>query len=270
MKATVVVDNNGAQGLEGEWGLCIYVEYEGKKILLDAGASGLFVKNAEGLGISLEDIDFAVLSHAHFDHGNGMREFFEANRKAKFYLREGSGENCYKKVFRAVKYIGIPRGILEEYGDRIVFAEGDYRIMDGVRLIPHDGPVPRRIGRSDHLYIRQDGHLRPDDFRHEQSLVFEVPDGIVVFNSCSHGGADRIIREAQDAYPGKKVLGMIGGFHLFNRTDDEVRSFAARLKDAGAQYIYTGHCTGERGYQILSEELGDMVRPLFVGQTMEF
>ena len=84
MRATVVVDNKPTGGLTGEWGLCIYIEYEGKNILLDAGASDLFVKNAERLGLRLEDVDAAVLSHAHYDHANGMEAFFRRNDQAKF------------------------------------------------------------------------------------------------------------------------------------------------------------------------------------------
>ena len=94
MKATVVVDNIKNNEIPGEWGLCISIEYEDKKILLDTGASTLFSKNAEKLGISLRDVDAAVLSHAHYDHANGMEEFFKINNKAKFYLRDGCAENC--------------------------------------------------------------------------------------------------------------------------------------------------------------------------------
>ena len=39
MEATVVVDNRGNGILSGEWGLCIYIEYGEKHILLDTGAS---------------------------------------------------------------------------------------------------------------------------------------------------------------------------------------------------------------------------------------
>ena len=34
--------------------------------------------------------------------------------------------------------------------------------------------------------------------------------------------------------------------------------------------IYTGHCTGDNGYRILSRELGGMVHQLCVGLEMEF
>ncbi len=46
MRATVLVDNLEHNGLKGEWGLSIYIEYRDKKILLDTGASGLFAENA--------------------------------------------------------------------------------------------------------------------------------------------------------------------------------------------------------------------------------
>ena len=97
MKATVVVDNIKGCGLSSEWGLCIYIEYGDKVVLLDTGASELFVKNAEELGLDLAEVDFAALSHGHYDHANGMRAFFKANSNAPFYLQKGSGENCYDK-----------------------------------------------------------------------------------------------------------------------------------------------------------------------------
>ncbi len=44
-KITVIVDNKENTDLQGEWGLSILVEYGGKKILLDAGQTGLFLEN---------------------------------------------------------------------------------------------------------------------------------------------------------------------------------------------------------------------------------
>jgi 7,8-dihydropterin-6-yl-methyl-4-(beta-D-ribofuranosyl)aminobenzene 5'-phosphate synthase len=115
MKATVLVDNIAYEKIPGEWGLSIYIEYGKHQILLDTGASGLFIKNAEKLGIDIKKIDFAVLSHAHFDHANGMEDFFFTNLKAKFYLREGSAENQYIRKWFFSKYIGIKKKTLKTF-----------------------------------------------------------------------------------------------------------------------------------------------------------
>ena len=81
MRATVLTDNTGNNELAGEWGLSFYIEYRDQKILLDAGQSGLFAENAEKLGINLADVDYAVLSHAHYDHVDGETIYKKALRR---------------------------------------------------------------------------------------------------------------------------------------------------------------------------------------------
>lgn len=88
MKATVLADNIGEGPLAGEWGLSIYIEYENKKILLDTGASALFTENAKAMDIPLENIDFGILSHAHYDHANGMEYFFKRKQACQILSAE--------------------------------------------------------------------------------------------------------------------------------------------------------------------------------------
>jgi len=270
MKATVLVDNTGAEGLTGEWGLSIHIAYEGHNILLDTGASGLFLRNAKALGLDIGAVDAAVLSHAHCDHANGMAAFFGSNRKAQFYLREGTAENAYKKVWLLKKYIGLPRGITTRYADRITYAKGDLKLYEGVWLVPHKTEGLETCGRRENMLCREGGRWQYDSFRHEQSLVFDTAEGLVIFNSCSHGGAAAIIDEVAATFPEKKVRAMIGGFHLYNKTEEEVRALAEKIRATGVGYICTGHCTKDRAYAILQEELGEAVHKLQVGMVMDF
>lgn len=269
MKATVLVDNIGSGALRGEWGLSIYIEYREKKILLDTGASGLFAENAEKMGIDLKAVDYAVLSHAHYDHSYGMKTFFDVNDKAKFYLRENSQENCYIKKWLLKKYIGLPAGILQEFADRIEFVTGDCELCEGVTIVPHKTKDLSAIGKRENMYVKENGKWRADDFSHEQSLVFDTSKGLVIFNSCCHGGAGNIIREVADTYPDKKVYALIGGFHLFNKSQQEVLDFAKQIKETGIEKIYTGHCTG-KAYDILEKELGEDIHKLQVKLMMDF
>lgn len=265
MKATVIVDNIRNEDIVGEWGLCICIEFEGKKILLDTGASYLFAENVEKLGIDLKEIDYGVLSHAHYDHGNGMEKFFELNEKAKFFLRRACKEKCYSQKMYYKKYIGLPKGMLKKYKDRIVYASGDYTVDEGITLIPHKTEGMKEIGKKEKMYIKTIGGFKWDDFSHEQSLVLDTKEGLIIFNSCCHGGAANIINEVAATYPDKKVKALIGGFHLYKRTDEEVRELAMKIKETGIQCIYTGHCTGDKAFEILKEELGESVQQLYVG-----
>ena len=76
LEMTVLIDNVAAEPLAGEWGLSILITADDRSILLDTGASHLFAQNAERLGIDLNSVDTGVLSHAHYDHSDGMDTFF--------------------------------------------------------------------------------------------------------------------------------------------------------------------------------------------------
>ncbi|MDO9326783.1 MAG: MBL fold metallo-hydrolase, partial [Methanoregula sp.] len=71
---TVLVEDTtlSDRAFESEAGLSFFIETAGKKCLFDTGLSGLFLTNAEKMGISLRDLDYLVLSHGHNDHTGGL------------------------------------------------------------------------------------------------------------------------------------------------------------------------------------------------------
>ena len=270
MRTVFLSDNISHCGLGSEWGLSIFLEYGGHVILLDTGAGPLFAENADALGLDLARVEFGVLSHAHYDHADGMGEFFRRNDHAPFYLRAGSGEDCYdQEAGGGWKYIGIRRGLLKSHADRIVFLDRPFSPLPGVTLLPHTTPNLMEKGVKAHMYRQTPCCMVPDDFSHEQSLIFETEKGLAVFNSCCHAGADVVVSEAAAAFPGKALYAVVGGFHLYDTPEAEVRDFARRLRETGVEHIITGHCTGEAGFAILREELGDRVRQTEVGLELE-
>ena len=266
LKALVLIDNIADEDLVGEWGLSIGVNWEEQSYLLDMGASDTFIRNAEALGFDISSVNMGVLSHGHYDHANGMLAFFEKNSHGKCYVRTGAQQAYYHKELFIRRYIGIPHELTTgEYSKRIEYVEGDYELAPGVWLIPHKTEGLAAVGKRNHMYRKQGRKWIPDDFSHEQSLVFDTLEGLVIFNSCSHGGADHIIKEVSSTFPGKKIKAMIGGFHLFLSSEKEIRQLAKGILETGVEQIYTGHCTGQRAYSILKEELGDKLFQLKVG-----
>lgn len=134
------------------------------------------------------------------------------------------------------------------------------------------------MGRRAHMYRKIGEEFIADDFAHEQSVVFETGKGLVIFNSCSHGGIVNIVREVQMALGGQKVYAVVGGFHMMKLSgmdtlaipEEEVVETAQELKGLGVEEIYTGHCTGNIAFGILKKELGEMVHALGTGETVVF
>ena len=72
MKISILTDNHAGSFCQAEHGLSYLIEFDGKKLLFDTGQSDLFLRNAVIMGVNPEDADMIILSHGHFDHGNGL------------------------------------------------------------------------------------------------------------------------------------------------------------------------------------------------------
>ena len=270
LKVTVLSENTGCDGCPGEHGLSLYIEKDGHRILLDAGQSPLFAMNAKTMGIALEDVDIAVLSHAHYDHADGFATFFERNHKAMLYVREEAGEYFYSMHEDGMKYIGPKPGMFHENKDRIVYVKDDfYQLAEpDMFLVPHDTKGLSAIGEKAKLYKKVNGELQADDFAHEQTLVLETGKGLVICNSCSHAGPANVLADVMRVRKDKPVYAYIGGFHLSKYPDEDVYAFAEVLRELEIARIITGHCTGERAMEILKEKLGGRAENMHAGMEI--
>jgi 7,8-dihydropterin-6-yl-methyl-4-(beta-D-ribofuranosyl)aminobenzene 5'-phosphate synthase len=85
MKITIVYDNEANPGLKSGWGFSCLIEGK-ERLLFDTGDSGKkLIYNMKQLNIVPETIDKVVISHNHWDHTGGLKEFLEANNKAQVF-----------------------------------------------------------------------------------------------------------------------------------------------------------------------------------------
>ena len=183
MKITVLMENTALEGcgLTPEHGLSLYIQYRGKKLLLDAGSSGKFADNAQTLGADLSGVELAVLSHGHYDHGDGLRRFFQVNDSAKAYIRPGANGPHFSMGKNGPYFIGLHREIWAGHQDRFVEVAQPRLLLEGAWLIPDTVRNPDFAGQGDGLlYKRGEDDFVPDDFRHEQSLVLEGEQGLAL------------------------------------------------------------------------------------------
>lgn len=253
MNITVLVENSAPQGLAAEHGLSFFVECRGHRLLLDGGATGVAAQNARTLGIDLSGVELAVLSHGHYDHGDGLPALL-AGLDAPVYLRPQALAAHYHANDPNSRYIGLSEGAKAALSPKVRPVEGFTPLFPG-------------------------GWLVPDRVDHEQSLVLEGAEGLVVLNSCCHAGAGHIIRDVKEQFPGKPVAALVGGLHLMGAAGPEslgvapgiVQNLGRWLFDeleVGA--VYTGHCTGSPAFGLLKKDHPQRVRPLRAGLTMTF
>ncbi|MBQ3089089.1 MAG: MBL fold metallo-hydrolase [Oscillospiraceae bacterium] len=273
LTVTVLVENTAPEGLEAEHGLSFWLDYGGECWLLDAGQTDLFAKNAEVLGIDLKRARGAILSHGHYDHSGGFPAYFRAVAQGQLFLRPSCREGCWHEKEDGLREIGIPGPVLSD-PSRLCWEEGRRELSPGLWLIPHSAAGLERRGLSSRMYRRRFGRLVPDDFSHEQSLVVETERGLILLSSCSHAGIDTAVEETLAVFPGKRVIALLGGFHLglkgLTYPPEQVRTLARRLTELGVEEIWTGHCTGQEGYAVLKEELGPRLHRLTTGLRLSF
>ena len=275
MRITVLVENTGPSEFKIEHGLSLYIEFNDKKYLLDAGPSDSFFKNAHALSIDLGRVDKAVLSHGHYDHGDGFMVFLNQYKDKVVYGAKNIFDDYYSGSGGSVHYIGLSSK-QKKKKNRFNTISKDTKIDEKIYLILDDVSNTKEIGVQKKLYKKVDDVLQPDNFNHELSLVFDSPKGLVICNSCSHAGLESIVDNIKKRL-NKPVYAYIGGLHMKSTknhietssfTEEQIQNLCIFI-EKNIQYVLTGHCTGNVSYDLLKKYLKDRIDFLTTGKTIE-
>lgn len=247
-----------------EHGLSLYVEAAGKRVLFDMGQTDLFLQNAGRMGVDLSLVDFAVLSHGHYDHGGGLTAFLHCNKQAPVFVQRKAWEEHYaRRPGGRVDDIGLSSPDVD--AGRLRLLDGDGEPADGWRLF--SSVAERRLlsASNEVLLIREGEDFCPDPFWHEQNLLIEAEGRRVLLAGCAHRGIVNIMERAEELSGGVMDV-VIGGFHLSNPRDGGcesetlLKAIAKELTVRPTRY-YTCHCTGEAAFRQL--------QPLMRGQLQD-
>lgn len=257
MEISILTDNAAGIYTAAEHGLSCLIEHDGRRILFDTGQSDLFLRNAEIMNIDMDSVDTIVLSHGHYDHGNGLK-----------YLGGGTlicHPACFDKKYGrgGKKYIGLygNRDELEKKFNLICSAE-PYRITENIVFL---GEIPRVADyESKETYFTfEDGS--PDYIMDDSAVALIHEEGLFVITGCGHAGVVNTLEHALKVTGEKRIYGIMGGFHLKDN-NQQTKQTIKYLQEKEAKQVYPSHCTALSAMAAFYDAFG--MRQLKTGETI--
>jgi 7,8-dihydropterin-6-yl-methyl-4-(beta-D-ribofuranosyl)aminobenzene 5'-phosphate synthase len=243
MKIKVLVDNNTYidKYYCGEPAVSYYIEDGDTRLLLDVGYSDLFIKNALAFGIDLGFLSAIVISHGHDDHTGGLKYYFGQNYDNRISIF--AHPDAFKEKISDNLKIGSL--VSEEELRRkctLVLSKEPIEISKNLFFL---GEIPQLNEYEKRTSIGKqviDGNLVDDYVMDDSALVYKTELGIYIITGCSHSGICNIVEYAKEVSKEDRVLGIIGGFHLFEVSEQVIKTIDY-LKKNNINLLYPCHCT---------------------------
>jgi len=235
MKLTVLVENHAGAGFGAEHGLSYLIEVGEDKLLFDTGHSDLFLRNAQLLDIDLKSkIDTIVLSHGHWDHGDGLR-YLEKKRlithPATFMTRYRNGDHSNVGL-------ELSRSDIENRFN-LVTSEGPYSITPSILFL---GEIPRSNDFESKNTSFIDHNDEEDFVPDDSGLAIIVDHQLVIISGCAHSGICNMVDYAEEVTGVRKIKAVVGGFHLKDQSL-QLKKTIACLKEKQISMLFPSHCT---------------------------
>jgi len=234
MTISILTDNKPGSYLKAEHGLSYLVEHDGTSVLFDTGQSDLFLQNAGQMGINLIEVNQVILSHGHYDHGNGLKYL---NNK-KLICHPGCFTRRYRKADKS--YIGLEM-TRHEISLKFELTETaqPFKISESIIFL---GQIPRVTDFESQTTPFVFENDDPDFVLDDSAIALVLPDGLFVITGCGHSGVVNTLLHAQKVTGVNTICGVMGGFHL-KKNDRQTQETINFLKKHSVKHIYPSHCT---------------------------
>lgn len=256
MIVKVLVDNSAKEGFEWEHGFSIVVEAD-DKILFDLGPNDLFLENAKRLNIDLDQIKTVVLSHGHWDHGDGLKYISGKNlitHPDSFALR-------YRQESKTPVGLSMSREEIEN-AFTVKLSKKPFWISDQIVFL---GEIPRLNNFESQKTTFHLEDESPDFVTDDSAIAIKSEKGLIVISGCAHAGICNTVSYAKQVCDEDKVYAVLGGFHL-KKMDEVYLETIDFLKKENVEFVGATHCTNfkvkegfKKHFNSISMEVGSVI-----------
>ena len=236
LTVSILTDNTAGGQFLAEHGLSYLIEIDNKKILFDVGNSNVFLKNAERLNIDIEkEVKTIVLSHGHWDHGNGLRFL----KNLTLITHPASFSKRYRKANHTTVGLEFTRDEIEK---QFTMKESRNSLQLTQNLF-YLGEIPRNNNFESQSTSFEFADGSDDFIPDDSALAATVNNELVVITGCSHSGICNICEHAKEVTGVNQIKAVIGGFHL-KKQDKQTLKTVEYFKQNQVEKLLPSHCTG--------------------------
>jgi 7,8-dihydropterin-6-yl-methyl-4-(beta-D-ribofuranosyl)aminobenzene 5'-phosphate synthase len=253
VEITLLSDNAvNKKGLLAEHGLSILLERDEQQLLFDVGQGISAVHNARVLGKTLHAPPI-VLSHGHYDHTGGLRSFSSIFPKTAIFAHSDVFTQRFSLTGNDVRNVSAPftKEELEREGVEVYFENDPREVLEGIWTT---GQIARPFGadqRVTGLSLDAAGRVI-DNVLDEIAVVVEGSKKALLLLGCAHAGVRNTIQQVE-AMTEKPLYAIVGGLHLVNARQRDVRALAIFLRERGVGFVAASHCTGCKAAEVISK-----------------
>ena len=99
-------------------------------------------------------------------------------------------------------------------------------------------------------------------------MILKTKKGITVITGCAHSGITEIIEIVKKKFS-EKIHLVMGGFHLRNKSKEEINKIIQKFKKHNIKFVGPSHCTGETAINIFKTYYKNNFIKIDVGETIE-
>ncbi len=277
MILTVLLDNNTLidRYFFAEPGVSFYIEQGGKRILLDAGYSDIFLKNAQKMNVDLRTLNYVVLSHGHLDHTWGLDPL------VRLYTESHIEGIPYKKptilahplAFFSKKLDDMEIGSLVSRDKLsqnfpVKLSKDPVWLTERILFL---GEIERKNdfeGKNPIGSIMKPEGEEPDYLYDDTALAYKSSQGLVIITGCSHSGICNIVEQAKKLCKEERVIDIIGGLHLLDPSKEQLQGTLEYMKELNPKQMHACHCTDLNSKIALSKVVD--LKEVGVGLVLEY
>lgn len=239
LKFTVIYDNRTCDNnLQEGFGFSCLIEWNNKKILFDTGGNrDAFFANIEKQKISLDSISDVFFSHKHWDHTTAFNEILnKLQGKTTIHIPEPFNLPLEKQIPSKLEL--KKNKCFEQISPNIYSLTLKGKLYCGLSSL------------------------------HEQSLIFDTPQGLVILTGCAHAGIINIIEATKEKLPDKKIHLVMGGFHLHHSWSYTISKVVKQVQELNVEKVAPCHCAGDTAISQFQKAFGENYIKIGTGSVL--